>query len=388
MSELTQVRPLELIEAEIRFYAKQSADSMIEVGKRLIEAKEQVQHGEWGKWLEEKVEFSQDVANNFMKIAREFPNSAAVRNLSYRKILAIASVPSDQREEFFNENNLEEMTTRQVESKVKEWKDLANKKSEEARQLLEEKQKIEADLHTTNQLLKDTKADVKMLQEELRKKSDENKKELDRLQSVISDTKKQLAAAKDSGDSEEIDTLQEELEAMNAKVSTLNKEKAELEKQLKDKPIETAAVKTVEVIPEETKRELEELRKKAALPGTEATLKYKIHFEDLKECFRKLLVSLEEIKSVNPELYPKYRKATATLVTRIGEQVYDSVIEEAHQESAAASDCDNNCGICIHADMNKVADEDLDENKTFCTHDGQIHNFNDCCSYFHHHNQN
>ena len=35
----------------------------IEIGERLLEAKELVPHGEWGKWLKENVNYSQSTAN-------------------------------------------------------------------------------------------------------------------------------------------------------------------------------------------------------------------------------------------------------------------------------------------------------------------------------------
>jgi hypothetical protein len=38
----------------------------IEIGRRLKEAKELVPHGEWGKWLEELVSYSQRMADKLI----------------------------------------------------------------------------------------------------------------------------------------------------------------------------------------------------------------------------------------------------------------------------------------------------------------------------------
>ena len=119
MSEKNIVRPLEHIEAEINFYKQQTATGIIEIGKRLIEAKEQLKHGQWGKWLEEKVDFSQRTANQFMRVATEFSNSQSISNLGTRKLFLLLDVPVDNREEFIDKNNLEEMTTRQLQKEVK-----------------------------------------------------------------------------------------------------------------------------------------------------------------------------------------------------------------------------------------------------------------------------
>ena len=123
MSEKIIVRSLEVIEAEINFYKQQTATGIIEIGKRLIEAKEQLQHGQWGKWLEEKVDFSQNSAGQFMRVSREFSNSESVKNLGTRKLFLLLDLPAEKREEFIDNNDLEEMTTRQLKENISNLKD-------------------------------------------------------------------------------------------------------------------------------------------------------------------------------------------------------------------------------------------------------------------------
>ncbi|WP_268594084.1 DUF3102 domain-containing protein [Paenibacillus alvei] len=64
------VRSAEVIAAEIRSIDLKTREivlrSVIEIGKRLNEAKDLVNHGEWGTWLEANVHYSQSTANNFM----------------------------------------------------------------------------------------------------------------------------------------------------------------------------------------------------------------------------------------------------------------------------------------------------------------------------------
>lgn len=120
MSEI--VRPLEVIETEINFYKQQTATGIIEIGKRLIEAKSQLQHGEWGNWLAEKVYFSDRTANRFMQAAREFSNPSALSNLSQTKIFMLLDVPSEERETFVQEKDVANISTRQLESEIKVMK--------------------------------------------------------------------------------------------------------------------------------------------------------------------------------------------------------------------------------------------------------------------------
>ena len=56
-------RDLTVVEGEIRTLVTQyrtlTLGYAVEIGRRLVEAKSLLGHGEWGKWLEERVSFSQ-----------------------------------------------------------------------------------------------------------------------------------------------------------------------------------------------------------------------------------------------------------------------------------------------------------------------------------------
>jgi phage anti-repressor protein len=132
-------RPLEVIETEIKFYTQQTATGIIEVGKRLIEAKAQLQHGEWGKWLE-RVEINQSTANKFMKVAVEISNSQSITNLGARKLFLLLDVPAEEREQFIQENKVDEMTTRELQEAIK-----ATKQAETRAEIAEKETKLALD---------------------------------------------------------------------------------------------------------------------------------------------------------------------------------------------------------------------------------------------------
>lgn len=100
MSELVQIRPIETITAEIQFYKGQAGACILEIGKRLNEAKEQLAHGEWLPWLEGQVEFTERAAQRFMRLAREYSNPTLVSDLGATKALILLALPEDQREVF------------------------------------------------------------------------------------------------------------------------------------------------------------------------------------------------------------------------------------------------------------------------------------------------
>ena len=76
MSEIITVRDIDTITTEIKTIemqvAKMAIYGCIEIGKRLVEAKEIVGHGGWGKYLEENVRYSQQWATNLMNLYREY----------------------------------------------------------------------------------------------------------------------------------------------------------------------------------------------------------------------------------------------------------------------------------------------------------------------------
>jgi ParB family chromosome partitioning protein len=131
-------RPLDVIETEINFYKTQTATGIIEIGKRLIEAKEQLQHGEWGKWLEERVQFSYRSAARFMQVAKELSNMPALAGFEQSKVFALLDVPKEEREEFIQSNPVNEMTTRELQRAIKEKKEAER----QARELEQENQKL------------------------------------------------------------------------------------------------------------------------------------------------------------------------------------------------------------------------------------------------------
>lgn len=231
-----QKRPLETIESEINFYKQQTAIGIIEIGKRLIEAKTQLNHGEWGKWLEEKVEFSQWTANKFMKCAKEFSNCGATNNLPQEKLFKLLDVPQEEREEFINTpheingqtKTVDEMTTRELQKVIKEKKELEKQMQDKEY----ENNKLKADLEREKNNIKTKEVAVeidntdysavsklKRIEEELNNK----KTEVDRLQRKL-----ELANEK----AEIFEKNSEEYKALKRQIEVLGKEKDDISKSI------------------------------------------------------------------------------------------------------------------------------------------------------------
>lgn len=128
-------RDLATVTAEIRAYQDAARRAVlsycIEIGRRLVEAKDMVAHGEWGAYLREELGFSQSTANNHMRLFEAYGaeqmtlTGAAVKHqafadLSYTQALALLALPSEEeREAFVAEHDMAALSTRELKEELR-----------------------------------------------------------------------------------------------------------------------------------------------------------------------------------------------------------------------------------------------------------------------------
>lgn len=157
MSELMNTRKPETIANEIVRLSYRMLEDAIEVGRRFVELKAAVPHGEWGKWLE-YTGYKSSSANNMMRLFEAYGNdelslfgnvkSQTFGNLGYSKALELLAVPEDQREEFAVAVDAEHLSVRQLKAKIQEHQEAeraANNRADGWR-LKAEQAKADADL--------------------------------------------------------------------------------------------------------------------------------------------------------------------------------------------------------------------------------------------------
>jgi len=320
-------RSPELIAAEINNIINQTRTMVlynsIEIGRRLCEAKLCVPHGEWGTWLKISVDFSQSTANNMMRIFEEYgadqialfgetgAKSQALGSLSYTQAVALLALPDGEREEFVENHDIDNMSTRELQKVIKELEEERkhNKHLLEVQEGLNAaKAKAEEDKRLADKVLADTQKDVKTLQETLKTEKDQYEQKFIEWGESVAQMRKDLAEAQSSGDTEEEKRLLESLNEAQEKIK-------ELEEQLKDKPIDVTAATTVTTIPEEVEQELETLR---AGQRSAAEITFKLRFDTLVSDFKTLLTALGEIEE---ESRVKYKQATSGLITKMIEHL-------------------------------------------------------------------
>ena len=141
---------LNLLTTQIKFYINQWGQNTIEIGKRLIAAKELVGHGNFGKWLEDNFNLKERSAQNFMAVAEKFGKTQASADLSFYQMVTMLVLPEGEIEKFIAEKTaegkpVEDMTVKQLRAEVAEYKAKLEKKNSEVTDLFAENKKLQED---------------------------------------------------------------------------------------------------------------------------------------------------------------------------------------------------------------------------------------------------
>lgn len=311
----------------------------VEIGRRLVEAKNMLDHGLWGNWLSVYVDYSQRTATNLMKLYEEYKdklNQQSLANLTYTRAVLLLGIAPEEREQFAEQNDVENMSTRELQQAIKERDELERKlaiaqdnlteKAEESRKNLEAKQQLESDARITDRAFKESQSTVKMLQNELTEKRKTAKADVEAVQEVLAETKRQLAEAQSSGNETLVETLQMTLGIAEKNLKQSLDKITELEKQLLEKPIETTAAEIIEKVPAEVEQELSDLKRQVQelqqqpvqqITESEAVLKFRMYFEQLNKGFADILTVLGEIEQTDTERHGKLKNALGKFLGRM-----------------------------------------------------------------------
>ena len=146
------VREIGVITQEIRQLCQQAQATalmyIVEIGRRLVEAKGALPHGEWGGWLKNEVGFSQSTAENYMRLFEEYGasqitifgasvDSQTFAKLPYSKALALLAVEREEREKFAEEIGAEDLSVKELKAAIAE-RDAEKKRNAELEDKLEE----------------------------------------------------------------------------------------------------------------------------------------------------------------------------------------------------------------------------------------------------------
>jgi len=322
-SQKPPAREIKLVTAEIIELRRQAQCMalayIVEIGRRLVEAKSILPHGEWGQWLKEEVDFSQSTANSYMKLFDEygstqmtlfgaFTNSQSFANLPYTKALQLLAVPAEEREEFAEKVDAEHISVSQLKEAIKE-REAAIAEAEKQKALnaeLEEKlsaaERAKSKAEDSDKAIEDLTKTVENLKADLAKAN----KEADEAKVKLKEAKKnpKIPPA-------ELKRIEDAAKATAEKAAQENA-KAALEDAQKRLSNANAAKELAEQAWRKAERELSEVRNKLKTAGPEVSA-FKELFDITQQNIQKLKAKLSKIKETDPETAEKLTGALKAL---------------------------------------------------------------------------
>lgn len=269
-------RTIETITDEILDAKRTGGEAILTIGRCLIEAKDMLPHGEWLPWLNERVEFSERTARNFMRLAREWTNRQTLADLGAAKALTLLALPAEEREQFVEDHNVIDMSARQLKEAIRE-RDEARKAAEAAK----------ADASAAEQARAKMEADMAVVNASLAAAREEKQKadqEAARLEN-------ELAALKARPVEVAVETVVDPEAIEKAKAEAVAEIKAKLDKAREAKAKADEKRKQAEASVEILKKSLENMErneKKAALSSDKDVAQFEVLFNQGQELANKM----------------------------------------------------------------------------------------------------
>lgn len=273
MNEMMQTRTPEVIAAEINTIKAQAREvyvrSAVEIGRRLYEAKNSVPHGEWGKWLETNVDYSERTAQNLMAVYEEYGrkgNAQALTGLTFTKAVQLLRLDGETRAELMETEDVAAMSTRELEMKIKQLNEEIKERQVTLDQLFAQGEEESA------------------------------------LKAETAELRRELEAA--NARAEDAVTRANQTAAANAAL------RGELDAEKERKKPE-AVIEQIEVTPPEVEEELRSLREQVKTAPSREVILLRNAYEMLIAQFKAVEGMIAEMDKTQPEEAGMYRRAVA-----------------------------------------------------------------------------
>lgn len=328
-------RDIEAITAEIIRLKQDAGSAILGIGQRLIEAKAMLSHGEWLPWLTERVEYSERVAQKFMRLAREWSNPNTLSDLGASKALALLALPPEERETFMSENHLVDgeakpvidMTYKELEKAIRE-RDEARQAAEaaqaDARSAEESRAKMEADMRALENIHRCAQEGEAQARDALAKAQAELKELRERPVDVAVEVDQK---AVDAARAEAISEMQTKVDQAEAARKEAEKKRKEAEKALGEAKKQAGANAAILSRAEKAEAELAEARRQleaAAKSGAQSAIgsdgdlaSFKLLFDQAQSLTNQMHGILLKVRGKDMDSAGKFQKALLALADAV-----------------------------------------------------------------------
>lgn len=316
------VRDINTITSEIRYiqndvqqYAAQGA---LKIGERLCEAKELLGHGEFLPWIKDEFGWTDRTAQKLMAVYREFGdsqkslfgpeiNTKTYSDLPVSKLYLLISVPESEREDFVKENNVAEMSVREMEKLLREKKEA----EDESREAHAELDKLADKYAALSAVASEQEKELKAAQADVSASIEAAKKE-----AAAEAEKARRAAEKAQKAAEaEVKKARDEAEAAKKDLQQL-RDNPEIPQEVMDK-LKAQFGKAAEEA--EARARAAEAKLKTADPDVAM---FKLHFDNLQKTAASMAQLITKMKqSGNADMADKLSRAACAVLERAKEEL-------------------------------------------------------------------
>ena len=284
-----------------RSYTWSMLTNIIEIGRRLVEAKEMLPHGEFMSWCTENFGYSKSQTNNFMRLYEAYGseqnsmfgaelNRQTFGTLNYSKALALLALPSAEEREAFIEATADyvKVFLRDFVSYVQEY--------------------------VAKQNIKAMESQLAKLNKELENRPHEVAVETVRDEEAIATAAKEAKEKAEEAAKKRIAALEKQLnKAENERAEAVKK--AETAGQDTEKQLKAATAEA-----EKIRAELEEAQKKLKASSADVA-KFGVWFTQVQNDFNRMMEALREVNERDPETGEKLKRGAVTLLKNLLERM-------------------------------------------------------------------
>lgn len=279
--------------------AGMSAMMLADAGRRLIEIKARIPHGQFETWCADNLEFSKSKAEKMMKLAERvadenslFSKTETFTDIGISRVWALLAAPEEVAAEVIETNDVESMTVRELKAelaRVKEEKEAAERKAE---MIDHNNDDIRKELASMQRKLSETVSEKEFaeMQAAAQAQKEDLTKELSEAKAEAADIQAKLDKAKE--DLKKQKAKQKELEAardeeVKKKVSEAG---AELEEKIRadaQKEAENALKEKADAI-QALETQVSALEAEKAKLSNTSLMEFKVYVDQLQDIYFKI----------------------------------------------------------------------------------------------------
>jgi len=314
-----QYKDINMLTAEINSIYRQTQETMlvnaVKLGRKLTEAKELLEHGQWRAWIEDNLVFGHDKADMLIKIYENYGsrqesifgeiNVDTYRHLGVYQAFALLKVPEEEREEFVKETHADEMSVRELKKAIAE-RDAAKAEQKAAEA---ERDAAKAD----NEMLRKANTELNQKAQANAGSADAIKKaemERDAAEEQAKVALKNMGKLQENAQklTEEKEKLLKQNEELTAKLTESKEPSAEFVENLRKELSEAAKAEGRA----EAEKEIEALQKQLKA-SSRAAVKFEGAINALIAQHNVVIAAMEEVRKESPEILEKTKLAVESV---------------------------------------------------------------------------